>query len=67
MPNDSFRGKPIELVTVIDIVKQQQDMFDDGHSATAVVDEQIIFTASKVKGVTNNQISVLKRPAKKLG
>ena len=54
MPNDSFRGKPIELVTVIDIVKQQQDMFDDGHSATAVVDEQIIFTASKVKGVTNN-------------
>ena len=54
-------------MTVIDIVKQQQDMFDDGHSATAVVDEQIIFTASKVKGVTNNQISVLKRPAKKLG
>ena len=42
-------------------------MFDDGHSATAVVEEQIIFTASKVKGTTNNQISVLKRPAKRPG
>ena len=41
-------------------------MFDDGHSARAVVDEQIIFTASKTKGITKNQVSVLKRPTKKL-